>query len=224
MFTSLPFVTKCLLIANGLVFLLQYVFDRLGSPLFDWLSLWPISPAGLEASLAGYGFLPWQLLTYGFMHGSLPHLLFNMLALLMFGAPVEYEWRGREFFIYYILCVIGAGVCQLVVTTWSAYAGYGITSTVGASGGVYGLVIAYGLTLPNHRISIFPLPVFFRAKTVAIIFAVSSLLYGIMGTRDGVAHFAHLGGMLTGWLILRFRRKDPPFRRGGRTARLRIVR
>lgn len=225
MFFNLPSVTKALLIANGVIFLLQYLLQPvLGSALYDWFSLWPINPKDLDASSAGHEFLPWQLLTYGFLHGTLPHLLFNMLALLMFGAPIEYKWGQRAFFSYYVLCVMGAGLCQLIIATWSAYAGDGIVNTVGASGGVYGLILAYGLTLPHQKVSIFPLPVFLKARTVAIIFAVSSLLYGIAGTGDGIAHFAHLGGMLTGWLIIRLRRKDPPFRRGKKRAQLRIVR
>jgi membrane associated rhomboid family serine protease len=221
MFTNLPVVTKTLLILNCVIFALQLA---VGPDYYNWFSLWPISPDGWQASLAGYGFLPWQLLTYGFLHADPGHVLFNMLALLMFGAPVEYQWGKRPFLVYYLACLVGAGVCQLAVATWSAFAGYGLINSVGASGAIYGLVVAYGVTLPHQRISIFPLPVFFRARTVAIIFAVTSLLYGILGTRDGVAHFAHLGGMLTGWLILRFQRKDPPFRRGRRTARLRVVR
>src|SRR5690606_24517331 len=130
MFTNLPPVTKALLIANGLVFLLQLV---VGTPALSMLMLWPLQ-AGGDLYAQGIGFMPWQLLTYGFLHDptNFAHLLFNMLALLMFGAPLEYTWGNRRFLTYYLVCVGGAGLCQLVVTPWLASQGAPVGPTLGA--------------------------------------------------------------------------------------------
>jgi membrane associated rhomboid family serine protease len=207
MFTNLPPITKALLIANGLVFLLQ-VF--LGDPVFRPFQLWPLGLPDVYAA-NGIGFMPWQLLTYGFMHGSLGHLLFNMLALLMFGAQLELLWGNRRYLTYYLVCVVGAGLCQLGVVTWSG----GTYPTVGASGGVFGLLLAYGLLFPNQRVMLLIPPVPMKARTLVIVYGAISLLFGITGTQSGVAHFAHLGGMLFGWLLIRYWRGQPPFGRGG---------
>ena len=131
MFTNLPPVTKALLIANGLVFLLQAV---LGDRVFTSFELWPM---GMPEAYAAEGarFMPWQLLSYGFMHGNLAHLLFNMLALVMFGAQLEYTWGQKRFLTYFLACVAGAGLCQLAVVSWSVRNGGGIYPTLGASGG-----------------------------------------------------------------------------------------
>ena len=122
MFTNLPPVTKALLIANGLVFLLELVLGDAGAAPF---MLWPLQAGGFDALSSGTSFMPWQLLTYGFLHdpASFAHLLFNMLALLMFGAPLEYTWGNRRFLTYYLVCVAGAGLCQLAVTSWMAAQG-----------------------------------------------------------------------------------------------------
>jgi len=159
MFTNLPPVTKGLLIINCAVFVLQLLLG----PALDPFMLWPWLPP--EAAGQGLpNFMPWQLLTHGFMHstGNPAHLLFNMLALLMFGAQLEYVWGQRRFLTYYLVCVLGAGLCQLAVVSWK-------------------------------------------------------LVLGVTGTQSGVAHFAHLGGMLFGWLLIRHWRGQPPF--GGRHVR-----
>jgi membrane associated rhomboid family serine protease len=207
MFTNLPPITKALLIANGLVFLLQLF---LGEAVFRPFQLWPLGLPDVYAA-NGIGFMPWQLLTYGFLHGSLGHLLFNMLALLMFGAQLELLWGNRRYLTYYLVCVVGAGLCQLGVVTWSG----GVYPTVGASGGVFGLLLAYGLLFPNQRVMLLIPPVPMKARTLVIVYGAISLLFGITGTQSGVAHFAHLGGMLFGWLLIRYWRGQPPFG-GGR--------
>ena len=214
MFTNLPPVTKALLIANCAVFALQLM---LGSAL-DPLMLWPWVPSEL-APYAPHGFMPWQLLTHGFMHSpsNIAHLLFNMLALLMFGAQLEYAWGQRRFLTYFLVCVVGAGLCQLLVVSWGVRNDGAFFPTVGASGGVFGLLLAYGMMFPNQRVMLLIPPVPMKARTLVIVYGLIELVLGVTGTRSGVAHFAHLGGMLFGWLLIRHWRGQPPF--GGRRIR-----
>lgn len=220
MFSNLPPVTKALLIANGLVFLLQQL---LGDATFAPFMLWPLGDSGLDPFSPGQDFMPWQLLTYGFLHGSLPHVLFNMLALLMFGAPLEYTWGNKRFLTYFLVCVAGAGVCQLVVASWAASQGGGAYPTVGASGGVFGLLLAYGMLFPNQRVMLLIPPIPMKARTLVIVYGAIELLLGATGIQPGVAHFAHLGGMLFGWLLIRYWRGQPPFNKKA-PPRPRIVR
>jgi len=208
MFTNLPPVTKVLLIVNVLVFLLQWLA---GDAVFAPFMLWPLQAGemGLQP------FMPWQLLTYAFLHGSFTHVAFNMLALVMFGAPLEYTWGSRRFTAYYLTCVIGAGLCQLLVTTWMAAQQQDIGPTLGASGGVFGLLLAYGLLFPNQRVMLLIPPIPMKARTLVIIYGAIELLMGFTGLQPGVAHFAHLGGMLFGWLLINYWRGRPPFSRSG---------
>jgi len=203
MFSNLTAVARTLLAANIVVFLLQWL---LGNPALSMFMLWPLDTLGLFSGTA-YTFWPWQLLTYGFMHGSLGHLLFNMLALVMFGAPLEQTWGQRRFWAYYLVCVAGAGLCQLVVASLSGE----MYPTIGASGGVFGLLLAYGMLFPNHRVMLLFPPIPMKARTLVIVYGAISLLFGVTGTQSGVAHFAHLGGMLFGWLMIRYWRGQPPF-------------
>ncbi len=208
MFTNLPPVTKALLIANCAVFALQLMLG----PALDSLMLWPWLPPEL-APYAQHRFMPWQLLTHGFMHSpsNVAHLLFNMLALLMFGAQLEHTWGQRRFLTYFLVCVVGAGLCQLVVVSWSVRSGGGYFPTVGASGGVFGLLLAYGMLFPNQRVMLLIPPVPMKARTLVIVYGLIELVLGVTGTQSGVAHFAHLGGMLFGWLLIRYWRGQPPF-------------
>lgn len=206
MLTNLPPATRALLIANAVVFLLQMVLARAVLAPFE---LWPVIP-GVKA------FMPWQLLSYGFMHGGLGHLLFNMLALVMFGAQLEYTWGSKRFLSYFLVCVVGAGLCQLAVVSGSVAQGGMPHSTVGASGGVFGLLLAYGMLFPHQRVMLLIPPIPMKARTLVIVYGVLTLLMGLTGTQARVAHFAHLGGMLFGWLLIRYWRGHPPFRRGGR--------
>ena len=213
MFPRLLPVTRALLIANVAVYLLQLVS---GNVLMDWLALWPL----------GYGFMPWQLLTYGFLHdtGGIGHLAFNMLALYMFGSPLEQTWGGRRFLTFFLVCVAGAGLLQLAVGWWMMAGGAHPYPTVGASGGVFGLLLGYGMLFPNQRMIVFPLPMEIRARTLVIFYAVITLVLGFTGLQPGVAHFAHLGGMVFGWLMIRYWRGQPPFGRSGKgPPRMRIV-
>lgn len=206
MFANLPPVTRALMIANGLVFVLQLA---LGDAALAAFELWPLGSG--NDPYAGSGFLPWQLLTYGFMHGGFAHLLFNMLALLMFGAPLEHTWGDRRFLIYYFVCVAGAALCQLAVGAWTMSQGGEAYPTVGASGGIFGLLLAYGMLFPQQRVMLLIPPIPMKARTLVIVYGVVELLMGVTGTMPGVAHFAHLGGMLFGWLLIRYWRGQPPF-------------
>ena len=209
MFPRLPLAVKVILAINVVVFVLQLA---IGNALAHFM-LWPLG--GAEAG--GLGFQPWQLVTYGFMHDprNIGHLAFNMLALAMFGSQLEYTWGTRRFVTYYLVCVIGAGLCQLGVVTWSLAQGAFPYPTLGASGGVFGLLLAYGVLFPNQRLVLLFPPIPMRARTLVIVYGLVELVLGITGTRSGVAHFAHLGGMLFGWLLLQHWRGRPPFNRSG---------
>ena len=217
---NLPRVTKALLIANIVGFALQWLLGDANTVAFE---LWPLGDGVYDPTGAAPSFMPWQLLTSGFMHGDFWHLFFNMFALAMFGSPLEYVWGERRFATYYFVCLIGAGLCHLAYASWALQAHGTTISAVGASGAVYGLVLAYGMLFPNQRIVIFPIPIPMSARTVAILYGALALFYGVTGSQGGVAHFAHLGGMLVGWLLIRHWRKPPS---GGSKPKphLRIVR
>ncbi len=208
MFPRIPPVTQGLLIANVVVFLLQ---QMLGQVAMAQLMLWPLDSGEYRPGASPYSFMPWQLLTYGFMHGSLTHLLFNMLALFMFGAALEHTWGNRRFLIYFLVCVAGAGALQLMVGWWTMANGGAAYPTVGASGGVFGILLGYGMLFPNQRVMLMFPPIPMKARTLVIVYGAISLLLGFTGMQPGVAHFAHLGGMLFGWLMIRYWRGQPPF-------------
>ena len=199
MFPRLLPVTRALLIANVAVYLLQLVS---GNALMDWLALWPL----------GYGFMPWQLLTYGFLHSGPTHLLMNMLALFMLGGPIERVLGSRHFLIYYLVCVVGAALAQLLTIEY--FTG-GFYPTVGASGGVFGVLLAFGLFFPREKLILFPIPVPISAWLFVTLYGLAELLFGVSGTLAGVAHFAHLGGMLAGFLLLQYWRGRLPWKQRG---------
>lgn len=211
MFTKLPPVTRALLIANVIVFLLQWIAGEssLGL-LLEYMQLWPIGSG--DDPYGAPPFMPWQLATYAFMHGSIGHLVFNMLALVMFGAQVEYVWGARRYATYYFTCVLGAALFQLAVGYGTLAMGGEAYPTVGASGGIFGLLLAYGMLFPNQRVMLLIPPVPMKARTLVILYGVLELVMGVTGTMPGVAHFAHLGGMLFGWLLIRHWRRRPPSR------------
>ena len=156
-------------------------------------------PPGLALWPAGSGFFtPWQLLTYAFLHGSFNHLFFNMFAVWMFGTPLERSWGSQRFLTYYGVCVVGAGIIQLLVQLFEG----GIYPTIGASGGVFGLLLAYGVMWPKNRIFLIFFPVPIQAKWFVLIYGGIELLFGVTRAMPGIAHFAHLGGMLFGAVLL----------------------
>jgi len=200
-------VVSILLIANGLIFLLEL---SEATRLIQWFALWPIVPS--DTFLLGQGmghFQIWQLVTYSFLHGGILHIGLNMYALWLFGSRLEYVWGSRAFALYYFFCVIGAGLVQLFISSHTAAQG-GIYPTLGASGGVFGLLLAFGMTFPNERLMLIFPPIILRAKWFVIIYGAIELWAGVTGTAEGVAHFAHLGGMLFGFLLLRYWRSHPP--------------
>jgi membrane associated rhomboid family serine protease len=203
----MPAFTQALIIANVVVYLLEM---QMGRVLFQWFALWP----GAGPGLASLPFLtPWQLITYGFLHGSLAHLAFNMFALWMFGGELERVWGARRVAMAYFASVVSGGVVQLLV---GGLFGPGGGPVVGASAGVFGILLAYALVFPNRTIvPLFP-PIPMPARVFVLLYAVLELVLGVTGTQAGVAHFAHLGGLLGGWLVYRYGRTTPGNWRGRR--------
>jgi len=197
--TAFPPFIRFLLIANVVVFVVENLFlagltyggTRLDTLMMQWFALMPIDS----------GFLPWQLISYQFMHGSIGHLFFNMLALWMFGMELEHLWGTRRFATYYLLSGIAAGATHILINTLMGGPG---APTVGASGSIMGVLLAFGLTFPTRPVMMFPIFFPIPARIFVMLYAGLDLVMGIMNTNDGVAHFAHLGGALGGWLLLRF--------------------
>jgi membrane associated rhomboid family serine protease len=194
-FRLFPPVIRWLFIINGGLYLLLNLllapFTIDGIPLGGsngvlgyYLALWPF----------GTNFLPWQILTYMFLHGGFFHLFFNMLMLWMFGMELENIWGGKKFIRYYVLCGVGAAVANLLVAPLVGQVG----PTVGASGAIFGVLIAFGMLFPDRPVYIYfllPIPAkFFIIGLIAL-----DLIYGVAGTSDGIAHFAHLGGAAVGF-------------------------
>lgn len=213
---NLPTVTKNLLIINVLCFFGAIVAQKYGINLNNYL--------GLHFFLAS-DFNLAQFITYMFMHANFQHIFFNMFAVWMFGRVLEQVWGPKRFLFYYILCGIGAGLVQEAVqyieyaVSWSNYAGVdtgmGILpmsdflnqlTTIGASGAVYAVLLAFGMLFPNSEMFIFPIPFPVKAKYFVIGYAALELVLGFSG-GDGVAHFAHLGGMLFGIILILYWKK-----------------
>jgi len=221
MFRNIPVVTKNLLIINVLIFVATWVLELQNVSLTVF--------GGLHYFMAS-DFHFYQFLTYQFLHGSFTHLFFNMFALWMFGCVVENVWGPKKFLFYYISCGIGAGLIQELVQYISYFViddlgsyeyvnlnGVSVTvdyylnqlTTVGASGAIYGILLAFGMLFPEERIFIFPLPVPIKAKWFILAYVAIELFSALGTSGDGVAHFAHLGGMLFGFLMIRYWQKHP---------------
>lgn len=212
-FSVFPPVIKNLLILNGLFFMAQLT-PPLGEFLSQWMALWPMGmpdsiAARLGASRLGTvgSFWPWQLVSYSFLHGNMGHLFFNMFALWMFGVQIENVWGSRRFGIFYFACVVGAAITQLIVVaaTGSFY------PTIGASGGVFGILLAFGMMFPDQPIYIYFLfPI--KAKWLVIGYGLLELYAGVSGMQSGVANFAHLGGMVFGFFLIQYWRGKLPWK------------
>lgn len=187
---AIPNVIFFLLIANGLVF----AAENFGSFAFYLQRLFVLYP--IDSYLGD--FYPWQLVTYGFLHGSTMHLVFNMFMLWMFGRELELLMGSRRFLTYYMTCVVGAGIVQLVVAAFTGSP----QGTVGASGGVFGLLLAFGMAFPNRMVMLLFPPIPMKAKYMVILFGVLELSIGLSGAAPGIANFAHLGGMLFGYMLI----------------------
>ncbi|MDY6206414.1 MAG: rhomboid family intramembrane serine protease [Prevotella sp.] len=220
---NIPVITKNLLIINLLAFVAKYVLERQGINLNDVF--------GLHFFLAS-NFQFYQLFTYMFMHAGFEHIFFNMFALWMFGCVVERVWGAKRFLFYYLACGVGAGLLQEVSQLGSLYfmlSNSGINiglgdlfslspadahalndwTTVGASGAVYAILLAFGMLFPEERIFIFPLPIPIKAKWFVAFYVVVELFSALGTSNSQVAHFAHLGGMLFGFLMIRYWQKHP---------------
>lgn len=201
-FSFFPPVIKALLISNVFIFLFEVLFIGVlsfhGQPLLvyfeKYFALQPIFNNGESF------FFPWQLVSYQFMHAGISHIFFNMLALWMFGAELETLWGSRRFLIFYLLCGIGAGFFQLLTPLLP---GMAAAPTVGASGAVFGVLLAFGLTFPDRPIIMFPFFFPIPAKIFVIMYAAIDLISGLIDTNSGVAHFAHLGGAFFGYMLLK---------------------
>jgi membrane associated rhomboid family serine protease len=223
MFRNIPVITKNLLIINILIYLATWMLEGQGIDLAGW--------GGLHFFMAEK-FHFYQFLTYQFLHASFTHLFFNMFALWMFGCVVENVWGQKKFLFYYISCGIGAGVMQEIVQFVDFYlrvsaqepditftelfvVGQQLSqqlnswTTIGASGAVYAILLAFGMIFPNERIFIFPLPVPIKAKWFVMGYAAIELFMAMSSSGDGVAHMAHLGGMLFGFLMIRYWNRHP---------------
>jgi membrane associated rhomboid family serine protease len=198
MFRQLTPIVRALLVTNIVVYAAQVL--TLSEPLsgpFVPLQLWPWH--GHER-FGVPSLQPWQLLSYGFLHGSALHLFANMLALYMFGPDVERLLGTRRFLVYYLVCVVGAAVAQTFVTAFIYPSPY---PTVGASGGIFGLLLLFGLAYPRRQVMLLFPPIPMPAWLFVTLYGVMELYLGVFGSSQGVAHFAHLGGMAAGYLLLR---------------------
>lgn len=195
---DLPPVTRNLLIANVAVFLLQQVS---GTFMLQYFALWPLG-SGL--------FGVWQIVTSAFLHGSVTHILFNMIALYMFGGTIERTFGARNFTIYYFVCAIVASLLQLAVLWFAPPSQYG--PTLGASGAIFGLLLAFGMLYPHEKVMLMFLPIPMPAWLFVIGYAAVELTLGVTGIEPGVAHFAHLGGMLGGIVLIQYWRGRLPIK------------
>ena len=196
----MPSLTQILIAANVVAFLLQQVMGDGFTALF---ALWPLDSGR---------FMPWQLATYAFLHGGLMHLAFNMYGLWMFGSELERVWGPRRMAIFYGVSVLAAAAAQLLVSTLIG----NTAPTVGASGGLFGLLVGFAMLFPQRRILLLIPPIPMPAWVFVTLYGVIELTLGVTGSASGVAHFAHLGGLLGGWLVIRYWRGKAPFGWGRR--------
>ena len=204
--SQIPTVTKNLVAINILMFIATLINENF--MVANFAMFYPASPF----------FKPWQILTHMFMHGGFWHIFFNMYSLLMFGSILERSLGPKKYLIFYFVTGLGAvalhtGVewlqARVFITNGiaQAYQQLLVTPTLGASGAIYGVLIGFAMLYPQARLTLIFPPIPMTAKWLVIIFAAIELFSGINGIQDGVAHFAHLGGMLFGWLLIRWWRK-----------------
>ena len=216
-FSLFPPVIKLLLLSNTAIFIIFNVLlagFSVGGMSIDiiitkYFALNPLKPVlfNENGQIFQLSFYPWQLVTYMFLHGGFFHLLLNMLALWMFGAELENTWGQKRFFTYYMLCGVGAGVCNLLIAPLFTTVG----PTVGASGAIYGILVAFGYLFPNRNIYIYGLiPV--KAKYLVILYMLIELFSVAGGSNSGIAHMAHIGGGVVGLIYLLIYYKGSPMK------------
>lgn len=192
---AIPPVTRNILIAIVAMYIFQQIFAQTGSDFIArYFVLYPI-----DTPL----FYPWQLVTYALLHGNLMHLFFNGFAIWMFGSQIEHYWGEKRYSIFIITCIIGSGLANALLSNVGA---------VGISGAVYGLLVAFGMMWPNHTIYLVIPPIPMKAKYLVMILAGIAFVSSINPRGDGIAHIAHLGGAITGFLLIQYWRKKPPFK------------
>ena len=206
----LPPVTKALLVAIVAAFVAQLF---MGPVLTAKFALWPLGGHAVmshERDLLEVGFEPWQVITYSFLHGGFPHLALNGFALYMFGAAIEQAIGSRPFALYWFVSVLGAAAIQLAVLGHVEPGSEHFVPTVGASGGIYGLLLAYAMFWPQRKLMLLFPPIPMPAWLFVIVFAGLELYLGVSQSRSPIAHFAHLGGMVGGLLMILYWRGKLP--------------
>lgn len=196
---NIPPVTRNILIAIVAMFLMQQLIPMMvgvnGAYFISrYFPLYPLN--------SGY-FYPWQLITYALLHGNFFHLFFNAFAIWMFGSQIERYWGDKRYSLFVVICIIGSALAHVVFTSVPA---------IGISGAVYGLLVAYGMMWPNQTIMLILPPIPIKAKYFVMIIAAIALFSSINPQGDNIAHIAHLGGAVTGFLLIQFWRKKPPFK------------
>lgn len=217
---NIPIVTKYLLIINIVMFLITELVAPMGIDLTGILGLHFFKASDFHV---------YQLITYMFMHGGWMHIIMNMFMLWMFGMVIENVWGPKKFLFYYIVCGVGAGLCQevaqyasYVIQGLDAYqfvnaggsqmpmdAYLNLMTTVGASGAIYAVLLAFGMLFPDERMFIIPIPIPIKAKWIVVGSVALELFYALGQPGDGVAHVAHLGGMLFGFILIKYWQKHP---------------
>jgi len=195
---SLPPPIQALILTNVIVYMAQ----RLSDGLVGALALWPMGSGA---------FGPWQPVTYAFLHGSFTHLAFNMFGLWMFGADLERVWGAKRLLALYAVSVLAAAAAQVAVAAMSG----SVYPTVGASGGLFGILVAFAMVFPTRKIMPLIPPIPMPAPVFVALYGALELFFGVTGSFEGVAHFAHLGGLAAGWLLVRYWQGKPPFVRRG---------
>jgi membrane associated rhomboid family serine protease len=171
---------------------------------FKAFALWPFNASTSAALPVAGAFRFWQLLTYGFLHGSLMHLLLNMYALWLFGQVLETQLGSKRFLAFYLACIIGSALFHLLVQQLISMQGSVAQPVIGASGGTFGLLMAFAYLYPDNWLYLLIPPMPVRAKWFVLVYGIMELVFGVTGTVNGIAHFAHLGGMLTAYLLVRY--------------------
>lgn len=227
-FKSMPPVTKNLIIINVLIWAVSALIPQIGANMSKYCALHFYEANDFNVA---------QLVTYMFMHGGFPHLFFNMFTLFMFGIALEYTMGSKRFLIFYMACGIGAGLIQEGVwalslnniiighladmnhttvdqiSQWVAanphvlQMNYDVFSTVGASGAIYGILLAFAMLYPNRPLYFMFIPVPVKAKYMMLVWGGLELLLGLSGASDEIAHFAHLGGMIFGLMLIIYWKK-----------------
>jgi membrane associated rhomboid family serine protease len=197
MFRNPTPVVRALLIANVIVYLLE-TLTGMGDTLLWNFALWPLG----AQHAGGAPFEPWQLITYGFLHdpSNYWHIISNMFGLLVFAPELELGLGARRFTLYYLVCVVGAGLSQLLVMHWS---GGAPVPTIGASGGIFGLLLLFAIAFPHRKVLVYfaiPMPVWLFVT----LYGVAELAFGVFGRGQSIAHFAHLGGLVSGFALISY--------------------